>query len=380
MQIMDENPEAESIHRLVADLANGDATMLLTSREQPAGLRNELLYPERNHALRGLGDEAGVSLFFQHSVKAKENPEEHMKFALDIQHAADGHPLAIALLAGEYDVRTVSMDIFLQYWEEELANARRSGLAGHHVTFSTAFERSYSHLSAEMQTRLALLSVFPFPFFAIGAALVWGDGEEDVETANQTLDEFARRSLLEVDGWYKDDTPATYRFQPALRQEAAHRLDSTLKANQQNGYAEYGKWFEDMAFDEIGKQPPIVRLALTSLGELINIADYLPDDKTTHYCWQLGTILYQLGFTREADAIHKKGATIALAQGDDVRRERILFQQARMNILRGNLAAALVDLDECARLEKSRITKVSTLLFSMNKQKFMRHAATSTAP
>ena len=69
--IQENQPEAESIHRLIADLANGDADMLLTSREQPAGLRNERLFPDGNHALHGLGDEAGVELFFQHSVEGK---------------------------------------------------------------------------------------------------------------------------------------------------------------------------------------------------------------------------------------------------------------------------------------------------------------------
>jgi hypothetical protein len=65
------------------------------------------------------------------------------------------------------------------------------------------------------------------------------DGEEEIDAkvkaAQQTLSEFTRRSLLEVDRWYEDKTPATYRFQPALRQEAARRLDASLKERQQVG-------------------------------------------------------------------------------------------------------------------------------------------------
>ena len=164
--------DAQRIHRLVADLANGGANLLLTSREQPAGLRNEQLFPE-GAALRGLGEAAGAALFAQHSVKAQAAPREHAALALDIQRAADGHPLAIALLAGEYDVSAASQAEFLQNWEAELATARRDGLAGHHVTFLTAFERSYRHLPADLQQALAALSIFPFPFFAEGAQLVW---------------------------------------------------------------------------------------------------------------------------------------------------------------------------------------------------------------
>ena len=232
--IQENQPEAESIHRLIADLANGDADMLLTSREQPAGLRNERLFPDGNHALHGLGDEAGVELFFQHSTKAKEKRESHEDFALAVQRAADGHPLAISLLAGEYDVSAVPMQAFLQNWQDELASARRDGMSKHQVTFAVAFERSYAHLSKDLQEKLALLSIFPFPFFAHGAVMIWDgsplpDGEEEIDAevkaAQQTLSEFTRRSLLEVDGWYEDKTPAAYRFQPALRQEAARRLD-----------------------------------------------------------------------------------------------------------------------------------------------------------
>jgi len=358
MQVKDENGDAEAIHRLVADLANGDAAMLLTSREQPAGLRNELLYPEGSHALHGLGAEAGVEMFFQHSVKAKETRKAHIQFALDIQHAADGHPLAIALLAGEYDVSAVTMEAFLKDWQGELANARRTGLAGHHATFTIAFERSFSRLPPDLQAKLALLSIFSFPFFAEGARFLWQNfsppaGGDEGAVERQGLDELARRSLLEVEGRFEDDTPATYRFQPALRQEAARRLEAGLHEGQQNGYAAYSSWFVNIAFAERRKEPPIVRLALSSLGELVKNANHQPSDKAARYCWQLGTVLYQLGFTLEADEILKKGAAIAQVHGDDVRRERILFQQARMNILRGNLEAALNELNECARLAKS---------------------------
>jgi len=216
--IQEGQPEAEAIHKLIADLANGDAAMLLTSREQPAGLRNELLFPEGSHALQGLSETAGMKMFFEHSVKAKENPKTHIQFAISIQRAAQGHPLAIALLAGEYDVSAVTMDAFLKDWQSELANARRLGLAGHHVTFAAAFERSYSHLPAHLQQALCALSIFTFPFFAQAWSVVNGQSSLDDETltmARQALSELTRRSLLEVDATYNDDTPATYRFQPA---------------------------------------------------------------------------------------------------------------------------------------------------------------------
>lgn len=173
------------------------------------------------------------------------------------------------------------MDAFLQGWQGELSTARRIGLAGHHVTFTTAFERSYSHLSPDLQLALTCLSIFPFPFFAEGIAVVTGEIPMDdddapsttnhqLSTARQTLDELARRSLLEVDGWYEDKTPATYRFQPALRQEAAHRLDAlgALEETQQKGYADYGAWLARRGYGAIHSDLGLNRVVRLSMDAM----------------------------------------------------------------------------------------------------------------
>jgi tetratricopeptide (TPR) repeat protein len=261
--------EAGAIHRLVSDLANGGATLLLTSRERPAGLRNELLFPPGD-ALQGLGQAAGVELFSQHSSKARQAAREHAAFARAIWQAAEGHPLAIALLAGEYDTSPVSRADFLGNWQDELAGARRDGLAGHHVTFTIAFERSFNHLPPELQRALARLSVFPFPFFKQAAEQVW-DGlplPGDMQTA-QGLHELARRSLLEVDANFNDGTPATWRFQPALRQEAARRLlDESEREDQQNGYAAYGAWLAERGYGDIHNDIALNRLVRLSMDAL----------------------------------------------------------------------------------------------------------------
>ena len=88
---------------------------------------------------------------------------------MTIQRAAGGHPLAIALLAGEYDVGACAANrLFAELAESELAAARRAGLAGHHITFTTAFERSYAHLTPGLQRALAALSAPALPVFCTG--------------------------------------------------------------------------------------------------------------------------------------------------------------------------------------------------------------------
>ena len=319
--IQEKQPEAESIHRLIADLANSDVDMLLTSREQPAGLRNERLFPDGNHALHGLGDGAGVELFFQHSVKAKEDARAHADFALAVQHAADGHPLAIALLAGEYDVSAVPMLAFLGNWQDELASARRGGLAGHHVTLTIAFERSYAHLSKDLQEKLVSLSIFPFPFFAHGAVMIWDgshlpDGEEEIDVkvkvAQQTLSEFTRRSLLEVDATYEDDTPATYRFQPALRQEAVRRLDVALAESQQVGYAAYGAWLAKRGYASFESDIALNRLVRLSLDAMDKAIDYLDGTERLWHIRRLAWLKNTMGENKIAFELLKSSISINL--------------------------------------------------------------------
>ncbi|MBN8580179.1 MAG: tetratricopeptide repeat protein [Anaerolineae bacterium] len=359
--IQENQPEAESIHRLIADLANGDADMLLTSREQPAGLKNERLFPDGNHALHGLGDEAGMELFFQHSVKAKEDARAHVDFALAVQHAADGHPLAIALLAGEYDVSAVPMQAFLGNWQDELASARRGGLAGHHATFTIAFERSYAHLSKDLQEKLALLSIFPFPFFAHGAIMIWDgslllpDGEEEIDAkvnaAHQTLSEFTRRSLLEVDANYMDKTPATYRFQPALRQEAARRLDSALMESQKVGYAAYGAWLANLGYGDIHSDIALNHVVRLSMDAMEKATDTLQGAERLWHIRRLAWLKNVWGETRVAfDLLNSAiSETPPDAQTDPESAKvesSLRFELAHIYMTHGNLNRALALLRE----------------------------------
>ena len=268
--------QAEAIHRLVAGLARGGATLLLTSRQQPAGLSGERLYPGPHDALPGLAESPAVALFFTHSTIAGANHESRRRYralAGDIAAATAGHPLAVTLLAGEFDGSDVAPERFLSGWAEALAAARNAGLAAHHATFRVAFERSYRALPPERQARLRRLSVFPFPFFAEGAAAVWGlAGEGDApdgDAARPDLGRLARASLLEVDGWFTDsDQPATWRFQPALRQAAAREAGPDDAAAMAAGFAAYGGWLARRGYGDIHRDPALARLVRLSLPAL----------------------------------------------------------------------------------------------------------------
>jgi len=82
-----------------------------------------------------------------------------------VADATAGHPLAITLLAGEFDLSPEQNPAnFLQHWDDELAAARRAGAAPHHETFAVAFARSLQALTPGQQEHLAALGRFSAPF------------------------------------------------------------------------------------------------------------------------------------------------------------------------------------------------------------------------
>jgi tetratricopeptide (TPR) repeat protein len=308
--LAEEETEASAIHRLVAQAANGGTHLLLTSRRQPAGLAGEVVFPEAQRALTGLGVDPGAGLFLHHSTRAKGENDAGRDLARDVARVTEGHPLAIALLAGEYDVSDVPPAGFLANWADELAQAERHGLAGHHRTFAVAFNRSYERLPAPLQARLRALTRFPFPFFAEGAALLWGLGTDEtgpsassgqgLGAVRQDLGEFTRRSLLQVDTWFEDDTPATYRFQPALQQALARRVGDDERVALDAGYAAYGAWLARRGYLDIHREPALARLVRRSLDALDAATDRLEGNERLWHIRRLAWLKGAYGQTEAA--------------------------------------------------------------------------------
>jgi hypothetical protein len=221
---------AQTLHRAIARWAAQGVLLLLTSRQHPAGFAGEVVFPDARGALEGVDTAAGAALFFHHSTRARADKTAHAGLARAVAAATEGHPLAIALLAGEFDVSAgVTPAQFLAGWDAELAAAQRPGLASHHVRFEVAFRRSFDALAPAAQARLVQLSRFPAPFFAAMAARLWeptaAADDDATAAAAQQLGDYVRRSLLKVDNWYDDgERPATYRFDLATQRTVAARL------------------------------------------------------------------------------------------------------------------------------------------------------------
>ncbi len=355
--------EAEAVHRLLYRVAESTrAQLLLTSRAHPAGLPGERLYPQ-NRALAGLPEKEAAALFLAHSTRAQSDPQAHAELALQVARATEGHPLAVILLAGEFDTsEAVAPEDFLKGWADELRAARRPGLAAHHVTFAAAVERSYRGLPPALQERLRLLSVFSFPFPAEAAAFVWGlvneDGEPDADAARPDLLFLHRRSLLEVDTAFPDGRPATFRFLPAVREDLARRATPEERERQQAGYAAYGAWLIDRAYGTILRDLGLARLVRLSLDALDAGFAAQTGLERLWKGWRLAWLQRTFGRVNEALALLQSLWPAAPPDPEQTPEEaraysRIAHEMAYIYTLRGDLEEAMRLYQESLRIKEA---------------------------
>ena len=341
--------ETRRFHQLVRILSQEGLPLLVTSRRQPAGLAGEVVFPE-DRGMSGLLPDAGADLFLHHSSRAKPDPGRYRSLAQEVARETEGHPLAITLLAHEFDVSDhQTADTFLDNWGEELAEAVNHGLSAHHATFAVAFDRSFRHLSERQQARLIALSRFPAPFFAEGAALLW---EEEVDEVQEDLSLFAHRNLLQVDAYHKDDTPATYRLEPVIARHLRARLAPELETSLAPAYAAYADWLVNRVYGELGREPALARLAQQWLDELIPQAEVQPPDRRGWYCWQLAWELRHFGRLPDELPLLQAGEEIARSQEDEKLLSRILSEQAEYRKIRGDLTTALALYEESLLIDE----------------------------
>ena len=363
-----QQPAMEVLQRAIYQLAEKGVRLLLTSRRQPANLPGEVIFPPQSKALDGVAVAAGAALFFAHSSRATAHEETDQLLAATLAQATAGHPLAIALLAGEYDnSRELAAAEFATAWQVELGAARRPGLAAHHMTFDEVFSRSFDHLSLPQQQKLMALSRFGAPFFAEGARFLWGEQleqlstggddapEKETETATVEADRqirselarFVQRSLLRVDGTFTDsDQAATYRFDPVIARSltarlSASKLDSAARAKLDAGYSAYAGWLVNRAFGETGSDTGMARLVQQWLDELIAQASTQSKTAQAGYCWRLGYMARQFGRPQEGEELLKVGEIAARATEGTSTLGRILHERANLAVLWGDLDQAL---------------------------------------
>ncbi|MEM7133592.1 MAG: tetratricopeptide repeat protein [Chloroflexota bacterium] len=352
-----------NLHDTVRYLAKNKANLLLTSRRHPAGLRGEVIFPTDSPALDGVEARQGAILFFIHSSRANEGNAKDQDLAISVSKVTAGHPLAIALLAGEYDHSLeVNSDDFIASWEEELATARRPELAAHHITFERAFSRSFDHLTQPQQQRLVALSRFGAPFFAEGAMFLWNRSLPDrlemriaaQQEARSELTHFVQRSLLRVDTTFTfTEQAATYRLDPVISHSLEARIPNGKLNNLETGYHKYASWLVNLAYGKTENDSGLKMLIQQWLDELIALAPTQPDRDRGKYCWQLSyMVVSQFNRPEDGENLLRIGQSAASLNNDESLLSKILYEQANLAMFWGNPEQALSLYEESLTIQK----------------------------
>ena len=361
--------EAQILHRALHRLAAAGVALLLTSRRQPAGFPGERVFPSAagGAGLAGLSPTAGTRLFLHHSSRTSPDDPAHRELARRVAQETAGHPLAITLLAAEFDLSGEQTPAtFLAGWGDELAAAQHRGLPPHHATFETAFGRSFRALTPAQQGELLVLGRFVAPFFAEGAALLWGEplpAAQDTDEAAQTareglharLQDLVRRSLLLPDRTYSDGSPATYRLEPVIARTLRHRLSRTPapeQATQSTAYAAYAAWLANYAYGDIHRDSALAQLVHDWQDELPAQAAHQPPAGEARYCRQVAWLLTHYGRLSEALTLLAQGQSAARRAEDQATLSSLLFEEARIQVTRGALDEALGLYEESLRIDE----------------------------
>lgn len=212
-------------------------------------------------------------------------------------------------------------------------------------------------LSPDAHAHLAALSLFPAPFFAEGAALLWEVPLEESGMApapiHARLDELVKAGLLQVDDWFSgNDQPALYAIDPARQASLRAHLSGDDRGRLAFGYAAYANWLVSRVYQFADDGATLDRLAAPWMDTLVEQASHQPDAVRPWYCWRLAVVAGRLGRRAEAAALLHQAEIDATTQGDDKVLARVWLERGHASLAAGDMTAALQDYTQSLALRE----------------------------
>jgi predicted ATPase/DNA-binding SARP family transcriptional activator len=359
--------------------------VLATSRE-PLGVAGEAAYlvppldlPPESAGAQAISWSPAVQLFVDRAsaARAAATADAPVEAIARICRALDGLPLAIELAAAR--AATLSATEIEAHLADKFAflRHRRPAADPRHQTLKAAIDWSYELLTQGERRLLAELSVFAggFSLHAVAAVCCGGDQA----AALDLIDQLAAKSLLTA-----QTTPGVTRYQmlETIRDYAANRLAETGEDGPAR--TRHARVFLDLAEREPGlavlaAEQDNLRAALAwsltqegqigprlarALGDfwltrgfLQEAQDWLEralaagsaDRLRADLLRLLGTVLYQAGDLKRAEAVLSEGAQAAAADGLVAVQARIRVQLAQIHDIQGGTdAEALAECEAAA--------------------------------
>ena len=326
-----ERDKARGLARLLAQLAGGATTLLITTRVAVDGLAGA-----QEFLIEGLETDAGRALFWDYAARRRRDLDDSI--AAEIVERVGGHPLAIELTATAYAASSLSLPDFFNSLQEQLARAEDFYKNERHATLAGCFEYSYQFLNAAAQNLFPKLRLFRAPFLAEFAKHIFET--DDAQNILHALWQASFVRALE----FGEDTPLYFLHPMAewFAGERGQRIEKTDERIRQRYSEVYYNLANQTYASFAGKTDVgIVQLARVTVPDLIRAREFLGDEARIRHDRRLGYILQNFGWMKQADELLREGLKLAEQRGDMAAQSSALFEQARLAVTRGDLDGAM---------------------------------------
>ncbi|GLV54656.1 hypothetical protein KDH_15030 [Dictyobacter sp. S3.2.2.5] len=302
---------AEFLHQLPATTTS----LLVTSRVQ-LGWSGEI-----THELGGLTAKEGAFLFQQYAPERLANIS--IQEAQTLSQKVEGHPLGLRLLAGAFNASDLSLQHFIQSYEQQLSQAENAyvGKEHRHRKLYASIETSIRYLNNDLRAILGNLWIFQAPFLPGIARSIFDPDTEETDNRSSPVDTqlkvlWQRGLLAHMAVTAHDGSAELYYLLPTTRPYIEKHLTGTIPREQlQQRYGEAYRTFINEAYAILEYNTLLITVARYMEKDLERSIHYIADPEyrrdRAHCAW----ILFRLGKLREARMIFED--ILEQAQGQD---------------------------------------------------------------
>ncbi len=309
------DPSAIDLSQFLKQLSGPSVSLLVTSRIQ-------LGWPgETPYEIRGLTPDEGAVLFLQNAPQRADEIE--VALAKQLCQKLEGHPFSLCLLGGAFNASAISLQAFIQEWDEQLVMAQNKYVREdhRHRTLYACIDTSVRYLDAELANLLSGLWLFHAPFLPETAATIFDPENEDTKGKRSPifdrLNALWRRGLLTREtSTLREGTLQFYRLLPVMRPYIEKFLQCIDQREQL--LEQFGRAYTNLVrflFDELNRGSLAAFIAFLLREDLERGAICVMGVEQGYYLVRWGWALYRLGDTRRG--LKTTEQALEIAQGQD---------------------------------------------------------------
>jgi tetratricopeptide (TPR) repeat protein len=300
---------------LIQQLVGPTVSLLVTSREH-LGWSGEVALE-----IGGLSSEEGANLF-RLSAPQREN-EVEMALAKELSQKLDGHPLCLRLLGGAFNASSVTLQTFLEEYDEQLLRAENKyvGAEHRHRTLYACIDTSVWYLDDELTDLLSKLWLFHAPFLPKTAVAIFDPEHDDMKDEDSPVYDqlytLWRRGLLSRETFtVRDGSLEFYQLLPMMRPYVEQHLEQAYE--RKTLLKRFGTVYSQLAnmlYHTLDSSPKAIVIARLAHKDLEQGVTNVLGLEQAYYLLYWARILQRLG--RPRSGLELLEQALEIAQGQD---------------------------------------------------------------